>query len=131
MNDIFLVALCLIVILVLGAFGFTVLRMVYTMRQDDKIAARVNGLSIDMGKVKKALKDGYTNVVGQSQENVTMPVGMENMSIEDAAEMLGFDKKELNNPIFRPIAEKIFEAFKAKAAAQQQDEECAPEIPFI
>ena len=105
--------------------------MWYMMRQDMKLGQRVNGLSIEMGKVKKALREGLTPATTQTQTDLNVPADMLNMTLEDAAEAIGFDKKELNNPIVRPIAQKIFDGIKAKAAAEQQDGEGKPEISFL
>ena len=106
-----------------GIFGMAGLRLWFITHQDVNMSKKVNGLSIDMGKLKKALKDGYTGVVTQTQGTVELPSGMENMTLEGFAESLGFDTKELNNPIVRPIAEKIFEQIKAKAGDTNNQEQ--------
>lgn len=120
MDEIFY--LVLIAMFMLGAFAMTVLRMWIVTHQDVKLGQRVNGLSIDVGKIKKQLRDGNAGVVKQLQQDMEIPMDMSSMTLESAAEMLGFDKKELSNPIFRPIAEKIFEAFKAKAVKPDNEE---------
>ena len=129
MQDI--VILGLILIFVAAAFVMEWFRMHYTLSQDVNLHKKVNGLSIDMGMVKKALREGYTAVTQQTKGSIDVPGDVLNMSLEDAAEAIGFDKKDLNNPIVRPIAQKIFDGIKAKAAAQDQGEEGQPEIPFI
>jgi len=123
--------LALIILIMAGLFGMTGLRMWYIMHQDTNLGKRVNGLSIDMGKIKKALRDGYTNVTQQTKNAIDVPADMLNMTLEDAAEAIGFSKAELNNPIVRPIAQKIFDGIKAKAADQSQDEGQDSKIQFI
>lgn len=113
-----------------GIFGMAGLRLWFITHQDVNMSKKVNGLSIDMGKIKKRLNDGLMPVQTQPQGNVagnietTMDVA--NMTLEDAAEMLGIDKNELNSPIFRPIAEKIFNSFKEKAITKQDDDTHPP-----
>lgn len=98
-----------------GIFGMAGLRLWFITHQDVNMSKKVNGLSIDMGKIKKLLKDGLTPVQTQTQGTIELPSGMENMTLEGFADTLGFDMKELNNPLVRPMAEKIFEHIKSKA----------------
>jgi len=120
-----------IILMLFAIFGMTGLKMWYNMQQDTNLGRKVNGLSIDMGKVKKALREGYTTAMPQTAGSFEVPGDVLNMSLEDAAEAIGFDKKDLNNPIVRPIAQKIFDGIKAKAAAEQQGNDGTPEISFI
>lgn len=115
--------LVLILTFVASAFAMTVLRMYIVTHQDVKLGQRVNGLSIDVGKIKKQLRDGLQPVVMQNPGNVEMPADVSNMSLEDAVEMFGLDAKDLNNPIVRPIAEKILEKIKAKSSQKDQPAE--------
>jgi len=113
MDEYFL--LILVVIFLVCIFAMVGLRMWWILHTDAAISRKVNGLSIDMGKVKKALRESLTPAVTQ---NTSMP-DMSSMTLEDAAESIGIDASELNNPLIRPLAEKIFEGIKNKAAGNE------------
>lgn len=107
-----------IAIFMAGIFAMAGLRLWFITHQDVNMSKKVNGLCIDMGKVKKAVREGSMGVVGQQQSTTIAP----NMTLEDVAEQLGFDKKELNNPLIRPLAEKLFEKFKSGQLNQEESE---------
>lgn len=129
MTENFFLAIALLIIAAI--FGMTGLRMWYIMHQDTKLGQRVNGLSISVGKIQTQLKAGIAPAVTQTKGSVDVPVDMLNMTLEDAAESIGFSKAELNNPIVRPIAQKIFDGIKAKAAAEQSQDEGQEHVTFI
>lgn len=84
-------------------FAMTGLRLWYILKQDEKTAKKVTGLIIKVSKLEGILKSGGAI----SPPSRTLP-SMQDMSLEDVAESLGLDAKELNNPLVRPLAEKIF-----------------------
>ena len=118
-----------IVILIMAAiFGMTGLKMWYVMHQDMNLSKKVNGLSIDMGKIKKALKDGLAPVVPQAgitQAGTEIANVTQDLTLDQFIETMGFDKDELNNPIVRPIAQKIFDQMKAKVTVTDGEEASA------
>lgn len=107
-----------------GIFAMAGLRLWFITHQDVNMSKKVNGLCIDVGKIKKQLRDGSMGVVGQVQQTTIS----QDMTLDDVAEQLGFDKKELNNPLIRPLAEKLFQKFKS---GQLNQDETEPDIPML
>jgi len=95
-----------------GIFGMAGLRLWFITHQDVNMSKKVNGLSIDMGKVKKALKDGYAGVQGEPLKLADVAKDAPNMDVAQFVEMLGFDAKELDNPIVAPLVEKVFKSIQ-------------------
>lgn len=100
----------------LGIFGFYGLRLVLFLKTQDKLARQVHGHITEISKLKGQLKQ-LSNQEVAAPANIT--ADLSNLTIEQVAAEFGFEK-ELNNPIFRPIAEKIFAQIKDKAAAGEQ-----------
>jgi len=99
-----------------GVFAMTGLRLWFVTHYDAQMGNKVKGLGLDVAKIKKALREGTVQTSNESRPNDILPTDMANMSLDSFVETLGFDAKELNNPIVRPIAEKIFNQIKDKAA---------------
>lgn len=133
MTENFFLAIALLVIAAI--FGMTGLRMWYIMHQDTKLGQRVNGLSIDMGKIKKALRDGIAPATTQTnitQASTELANTTQDLTLDQFVETMGFDKKELNNPIVRPIAQQMFNAMKAKVSATDENgEEASANIEML
>ena len=106
-----------LVIGLIAIFGMVALKMAYSLLIQDKLQHKVNGLLTEVGKIKTSLKRmgnttaGSTSHPTQGTSGTGLP-DVANMTLEDAAEMIGIDAKDLNNPIIRPIAEKIFAKIK-------------------
>jgi len=110
----------IIVIFVAGAFAMEWFRMHYITQQDVNLSKKVNGLSIDMGKLKKAVRERENTVQSETREVIEMPVDIQNMSLNDVAGYLGIEAEVLNNPIVKPMAEKIFNQLKEKAVKSER-----------
>lgn len=126
--------LALVILILAAIFVMTGLKMWYVMHQDMNISKKVNGLSIDMGKIKKALKDGLASVVPQAgitQAGTEIANVTQDLTLDQFIEAMGFDAAELNNPIVRPIAEKMFNQMKAKASATDNGGEASANIEML
>jgi len=106
-----------------GVFAMAGLRLWFITHQDVNMSKKVNGLCIDVGKIKKQLREGSMNVQTQSASMADLAGDAANMDIGQFVEMMGFDPKELDNPIVRPLAEKIFKQFQSKGLGNQETNE--------
>lgn len=108
-----------IVVIILGfILGFYVVNVWLYLKKEHDIKKKVIGNSIALSKLK-----GELTKLHSSPEAVTgsMP-DFSNMTLEEAAEMLGIEPKQLNNPLIRPLAEKIFANLKAKTQNPEQED---------
>ena len=117
-------AIITMVILLLAIFGFTALKMYYQFKTREDLISKVKGNAIMLSKlkgdVKRIKEEGLEAEVVDLNTGNPLNLDFTNLTLEQAAETLGLDQKQLNNPIIRPIAEKIFNQIKNK---QQQPEE--------
>jgi hypothetical protein len=98
----------------LSIFGLLSLKIWYSLHKDDSIARKVHGLLTEVSKLK-----GVTKQLSAPQEAPDVPAGVvmpdiTNMTLESFIQTMGFDAKELNNPIIKPLAEKMFTQMKTK-----------------
>lgn len=103
-----------IAVVMAGTFAMAGLRLWFITHQDVNMSKKVNGLCIDVGKIKKQLRDSPTGVQTQNTSMAEIAGDAANMDINQFVEMMGFDPKELDNPIVGPLANKIFKQFQEK-----------------
>lgn len=87
------------------------LKMWYSYKINERYKSKYKGALTELGKLKSKLSKSMTPPIGQDAS----PDGgfdFNSMTLEQAMEAMGFDAKELENPIVRPIAEKIFDRLK-------------------
>lgn len=103
-----------------SVFGILVLRMWYTLKVNDAIARKVHGLITEVSKLKGAMKHiSSSEVLPQLQ----VPANIAELSFEEAAKQFGLSEKDINNPIMRPLLEKIYAQLVAEAQGAQQKTE--------
>lgn len=105
----------------LSIFGLTALKMWYNLHREAELMTKVRGLQTELGKIKTKLRQSQENItqVTESAAITADDLGIANiqdMTLEQVAESLGFDATELNNPLVRPMAEKVFARLKAGMA---------------
>jgi len=126
--DIELILLAVIAIFVAAAFVFAFMRLWFVTHYDANLGNKVKGLSLSFDKLRKevrALPEQFSNdiervgnkemaadLAGFDLSNPTLD--MWSMTLEEAAESIGIDPESLNNPLIRPMAEKIFQGIKDK-----------------
>jgi hypothetical protein len=98
-------------LVLVAVFGFMGLRMWFSLRQDEELKKTVVGNKIALSKIKGKLNKIMDGELPAGNEQ-TLGLDLNNLTLEGAAEMIGIDPKELNNPIIRPLAEKIFNNLK-------------------
>ena len=81
---------------------------------------QVNTLLTEVGKLKSWRK---TVSATEVSTNSQIPLITQDMTLDQVGEMLGIDPKELNNPIIRPLLEKIFDKFKSGEINPEQQQE--------
>lgn len=123
MNDV--IILGIIVIFAASAFVLSFMRLWFVTNYDANLGNKVKGLSMSFAKLQKNLKAQLaqssndlkdTEVeYAKDQLNDLSSLDLSNMTLEEAAESIGIDPSMLNNPLVRPLAEKIFEGIKAKS----------------
>ena len=122
MNEI--IILYLLALTLAGIFSMTALKMWYNLKIEGKLTVKVNGLLTEMGKLKSWKRDFMNGEMTMPESQGTqgaMP-DLTNMTMEGAAEMLGLSKKEMSNPILKPIFEKVFNQLKSGQLAQKGNE---------
>jgi len=123
--DIEIILLILIVIFVAAAFALSFLRLWFVTHYDADLGNKVKGLRMSFAKLTKDVKAQYEQSSNdlrdmevddaKQQLGDLSSIDLSNMTLEQAAESIGIDPEQLNNPLFRPMAEKVFEQIKAKA----------------
>lgn len=123
--EIEVVLLVIIAIFVAAAFIFSFMRLWFVTHYDADLGNKVKGLRMSFAKLSKELKAQYdqsSNDLRETEEEETKMqlsdlagLDLTNMTLEDAAESIGIDPTQLNNPLIRPMAEKIFQQIKEKA----------------
>lgn len=90
------------------------LMMWYSYGINERYKSKYKGALTELGKMKSKLNKSMSNI--QNAPNTSGGgegvLDFSDMTLEQAMETMGFDPKELNNPIVRPIAEKIFNRLK-------------------
>lgn len=117
--------LAVIVLFVAAALVFTFMRLWFVTNYDANLGNKVKGLSLSFAKLQKELRaqlvqssnDLREMEVTETKQQLGDMAGLnlDNMTLEEAAESIGIDPEQLNNPIIRPMAEKIFAGIKDKA----------------
>jgi hypothetical protein len=110
----------LVGISITGIFGLTALKMWYNLQKEDWIARKVRGLLTEVSKMKGQIKELSNAEV--SPETVNIPDLSNITSLDQAAELFGIDPKDLNNPLIRPMLEKVFERFKSGKINESETE---------
>jgi hypothetical protein len=119
-----LTALCMA-----GIFGMTALKMWYALRSSSKLESKVMHFGKKLAKITKVLDeflDEFSQDPGNFSQNVANPElmqqlsKMQNMTFDQAAEMFGISKKDRENPIMRPVLEKIYEQLSAGQTGQKE-----------
>ncbi len=115
----------IIVIFAASAFVLSFMRLWFVTNYDANLGNKVKGLGLSFAKLRKELQaqveDSSNDLkateveYAKDQLNDLSSIDLSNMSLEEAAESIGIDPTMLNNPLVRPLAEKIFEGIKAKA----------------
>lgn len=97
-------------ILVLGGYvlAFLIAFMFFSLKHERQLKSKLNGATIQISKLQSKLNKSNT----KADKSNTTNIDVTNMSLDDVAEMLGIDEKELNNPLIRPLIEKMFDRFK-------------------
>ena len=116
--------LAVIVLFVAAALVFTFMRLWFVTNYDANLGNKVKGLSLSFAKLQKELRaqlvqssnDLREMEVTETKQQLGDMAGLnlDNMTLEEAAESIGIDPEQLNNPIIRPMAEKIFQGIKDK-----------------
>ena len=115
----------IIALLAAIALVISFMRLWFVTNYDANLGNKVKGLSLSLGKVQKDLKAQLVQSSNDLRDmeaeetklqlNDLSSLDLSNMTLEEAAESIGIDAEQLNNPLIRPMAEKIFEQIKAKA----------------
>jgi len=124
-ENIILYLIIILVIIVVSSFGFMLLKMYWNLRNNEDMLRKVRGNIITIAKLKKELrelKQGDYEAETTNHELGAMP-DLSNLTLEQAVEYLGIDAKQLNNPIIRPLAEKIFNQLKERQQAGKENEQ--------
>lgn len=126
--EIFLV---IIVIFTAAAFVISFMRLWFVTHYDANLANKVKGLGLSFDKLRKEVRaqseqsssnpGPHTNIKAEDMANELSGINLDNMSLEEAAESIGIDPEMLNNPLMRPMAEKIFQGIKDKAKGGGDD----------
>jgi len=115
----------ILTIVICLSFGvaFTIIRMWYQLKKDLSIKKGVTYNKIELGKLKKQVRELTEGETFQElpAESSGIP-NLSNMTIEQAAESLGIPPDQLNNPLIRPLAEKIFNQIKAKQSQNPEED---------
>ena len=88
------------------------------------LANKVKGLRLSFDRLAKTVKETVedsSNDIEQPSNVADLLGGVGDMTLEQAAESIGIDAEQLNNPIIRPIAEKLFAQIKAKAGNEKKE----------
>ena len=122
MDDI--IILGVIAIFTAAAFVLSFMRLWFVTHYDANLGNKVKGISLDFAKLRKELRtqleQSSRDLAAMEQEDKQQSLDLTNvdlssMTLEEAAESMGIDPDQLNNPLIRPMAEKVFEQIKAKA----------------
>jgi hypothetical protein len=100
---------------------FTFLIIFYAVKHYFKLKEDTKALEISKSAQSKAyqLEKKIKKLEQEEQElpktgSIPNLTNIDNLTLEQAAEMIGMDPKELNNPLVRPLAEKFFENIKSR-----------------
>lgn len=126
MNDTTL--LVIIALMVATALAISFMRLWFVTNYDANLGNKVKGLGLNFDKLRKEVRTHYAQSSTIIRPDANIQADVSNMTIEDVAEQLGFDKKELNNPLIRPLAEKLFEKFKSGQLNQDEQQEQLPDL---
>jgi len=115
----------LIILLLAGIFGFVIIKMIYTLLVQDKNEKKINTALTEIGKIKSNFKKVKQEIMEEIPEPNELPYEnilegflSKNATLQDLAKQFGLEK-ELNNPIVKPIAEKLFKQVKEKAGQKE------------
>jgi hypothetical protein len=115
-----LTALCMV-----GIFGMTALKMWYALRSSSKLESKVLHFGKKLAKITDVLDD-LSQDPGNFSQNVANTElmqqlsQMQNMTFDQAAEAFGISKKDRENPVMRPVLEKIYEQLIAGQTGQKE-----------
>ena len=120
-----LVILAIIVIFTAAAFAISFMRLWFVTHYDADLGNIVKGLRMSFAILAKDVMAQYeqssndirqdVNINAESMAEGLSGIDLSNMSLEEAAESIGIDPEQLNNPLIRPMAEKIFQGIREKA----------------
>jgi hypothetical protein len=124
MNDIE-IFLAIIVIFTAASFVLSFMRLWFVTNYDADLGNKVKGLRMSFAKLTKDVKAQYKQSSNDLKEmeveeaklqlDDLSSLDLSNMTLEQAAESIGIDAEQLNSPLIRPMAEKIFQQIKDKA----------------
>lgn len=83
-----------------------------SIKINEKYKHKYKGALTELGKARSKLNKSVQAQQGGTAEAAGGGMDLTGMTLEQAMATFGFDAKELNNPIVRPIAEKIFDRLK-------------------
>ena len=119
----------IIALLAAIALLMSFMRLWFVTNYDADLGNKVKGLRMSFAKLSKDLKAQYeesSNDLHNTEARDVEPdmsiidlKGLDDMTLEQAAESIGIDPEHLTNPLVRPLAEKIFEGIKKKAKGEQ------------
>ena len=104
-----------VIIAILGIVFFSV-KHYFKLKEDTKaleISKSAQSKAYQLEKKLKELEEKKT--IGTDRSIDINSIGdIQNMTLEQAAEFIGIDPKELNNPLVRPLAEKFLSNIKER-----------------
>lgn len=90
------------------------LLMWYKYKINERYKSKYKGALTELGKMKSKLNKSMNTPRGNVEGMENNVSALSSLTLEELMEQFGFDPKELNNPIVRPIAEKIFNSLQAQ-----------------
>ena len=90
------------------------LLMWYKYKINERYKSKYKGALTELGKMKSKLNKSMNTPRGNAKGMENNVSALSSLTLEELMEQFGFDPKELNNPIVRPIAEKIFNSLQAQ-----------------
>ena len=123
----------LYLIIIVNTFGFAylVLKSWYQLKKDNKAVNKTTSNYMMINKIKRRVDDieSYlTEGVPQKQPSQTSggssssPLVLPN-TLDEALKEWEIDSKLVDNPIVKPLAEKIYSQIKERASSHKQDED--------
>jgi hypothetical protein len=118
-------------LIILNSFGFAylVLKAWVTLKENVQNNATIKGNSVRISQLKRKILDieGYLlegGGGGTSQESESNPSALSLPdNLEDALKQWDIDSKMINNPMVKPLAEKIYKQIKDKASSSHKSED--------
>jgi hypothetical protein len=121
------------ILITIGAFvfAFTVLKIWYILSKDQSLKEKIEEIerTVKGNKIALSKHRGYFKQISEGnpatnpQNKPSIGIDLSGMTLDQAAKEFEFDIKALNNPIFRPTAEKIWDQIKKKLSQRQEGEE--------